>query len=520
MDKKEPKIQFNISKETDDRLTQFRQLNNIVKNNNTALENNTGLGLWNSTRRSIEYSRNDVTYIIGGNSLAAKTELSRYFFNRDGFYKRLLTHYSTLLKYVGILIPHADGSLAIEDSAMAKRYNNALSYIDHSDLEAMLEYITLRVLIDGSYYGLRVHGARDRITLADLPVQYCRSRFKDENNTNLVEFNLRYFHTLHDTKYADHLISAFPKYVQDEYIQRQREATLGLDYWIVLDPRDAVVFRLSGNANPQFIQTIPSTMDYEDAVQRQAEREIEEIKKVIVQKIPHLADGRLLFEPVEAAEMHNGVVSMIKQNNPNTSVMTTYGDVESLTTKVNADPASTNNVQKMKENIYNTAGASSQVFSASGNVAMENSLRNDLAYMMPLMNDYSSWLTKVINDKFAYESSENLNFRYRILPITWYNEKDYTNNAVNLASYGYSLLIPAISMGINQKDLISLKNLENSLLKLDEELKPLQSSHTVSAENDNLGGRPAKEEDEKKDKTIANETADEKQHNYRRHYES
>ena len=65
----------------------------------------------------------------------------------------------------------------------------------------------------------------------------------------------------------------------------------------------------------------------------------------MVQKVPHLNDGTLLFEPEEAAEMHLGAVNMMKKN-PNVSVLTTYTDVEAIVSKTTSDSLS-NNLEKM-----------------------------------------------------------------------------------------------------------------------------------------------------------------------------
>jgi ribosomal protein L12E/L44/L45/RPP1/RPP2 len=62
---------------------------------------------------------------------------------------------------------------------------------------------------------------------------------------------------------------------------------------------------------------------------------------------------------------------------------------------------------------------------------------------------------------------------------------------------------------LSQKDFIGLKELENDVLKLGEIMKPLSSAHTQSAEDSKApseeGGRPAKEEEEKAEKTQAKE---------------
>jgi hypothetical protein len=46
----------------------------------------------------------------------------------------------------------------------------------------------------------------------------------------------------------------------------------------------------------------------------------------LVQEIPHLNDGALLFEPVEVEEIHRGTVGMLR-GNKNIDVLTTYGKV-------------------------------------------------------------------------------------------------------------------------------------------------------------------------------------------------
>jgi hypothetical protein len=63
-----------------------------------------------------------------------------------------------------------------------------------------------------------------------------------------------------------------------------------------------------------------------------------------------LSDGRLLFEPEEALEIHQGTVGMMK-GNENVSVLTTYADVDSIISKATSDDAY-ENLERMERNIY------------------------------------------------------------------------------------------------------------------------------------------------------------------------
>ena len=64
--------------------------------------------------------------------------------------------------------------------------------------------------------------------------------------------------------------------------------------------------------------------------------------------------------------------------------------------------------------------------------------------------------------------------------------------------------MPALASGFSQRDLSNIKDLENTLLELEEKLIPLASSHTQSGGQDGPG-RPVLPADEKSPKTLRNE---------------
>ena len=238
-------------------------------------------------------------------------------------------------------------------------------------------------------------------------------------------------------------------------------------------------------------------MDYDEAVDINRERDLEEIRKIIVQKIPHLTDGALLFEPDEALEMHAGAVGMMK-GNKNISVLTTYADVDAVVSKTSSEATNTA-LEKSLQNVYSRASVSGQLFAPTGSQALSISITNDMSLMMILANKYSHFVTYIINFLFA---NSNINFKYSILPVSWYNVSQYITDTLKLAQSGYSYLLPAIAAGLSQKDLINVKKLENDALDLSTLLIPLASSYTQSS---GQVGRPELPLEEKSPKTIQNE---------------
>ena len=216
----------------------------------------------------------------------------------------------------------------------------------------------------------------------------------------------------------------------------------------------------------------------------------------VIQKIPHLNEGQLLFEPDEAEEMHRGAVGMMK-GNKNVSVLTTYADVDAIVSKTSADSAS-NNLEKMMNNVYAQANTSSQFFSSKSNLTVEYSVKNNIAMMMQLAHKFEKFITNVINKNF---SNANITFQYLMLPISYYNEKEFIDNSFKLANSGYSFLLPALALGISQSNLSNIKDLENDLLELDKKLIPLSSSFTQS---NSSPGAPTKNIEDKSEKTIQN----------------
>ena len=455
---------------------------------------------YNSTRwgknryeRVKTYSLEEIEKIIDSGSVEAQIALSRNYFLKGGFYQRLLLHYATILKYTGLLIPNPSFGKDLSEQYITKKYNGAITFLDNAKLPKLFTHIAIKVLRDGCYYGV-IQGVTDKsISILDLPIFYCRSRFKDKEGNDIVEFNVTYFDTIDDKEYKKKALAAYPKEVVNWY--RRFKARKTNDPWCYISPGVGFCMSLIDD-RPIFLNIIIAELEYDEAKDINKERDLEEIRKILVQHIPHLQDGGLLFEPEEALEMHRGAVDMLKKNE-NLSVLTTYADADAIVSKTSNDNA-LNSVDKALSNIYATAGSSSQLFGTDSNLSLGTSITNDMALMMILAQKLENFITSIVNERYG---NSNIAFTYKILPISYYNQKEYVETSLKLANSGYSFILPALAMDISQRELGNIKDLENNVLKLKEKLLPLSTSYT---ETGNVG-RPAKDAQDKSAKTIANE---------------
>lgn len=476
----------------------FKRINSeMIATNERAWNSKYGGARSNNVRN---YSLEEVNEIINSSNLAEQQRLSRNYYDKNGFYKRIILYYATLLTYSGLLIPNPRFGKKLSDTHVAKKYYQALEYIDKIDLVEIMTRMSLRALIDGSYYGIIQTLNKDSFVIFDLPASYCRSNFKDIYGNDIVEFDIRYFSKITDPQMLQEALDTFPKIISSFYKKYLKGKTTSS--WVKLPTDVGICIPFFDDGRPLFLSTIPATIQYDDAVNTERERELEEIRKIIVQKIPHLNDGQLLFEPEEASEMHAGAVGMMKSNK-NLSVLTTYADVEAIMSKTANDNASSS-LEKMQQNVYSDAGVTSQLFAPTGTQAIPYSINNDMALMMILGTKYSRFFTNILNNLF---SNSNVSFQYKILELTHYNKSEFISDSLKLAQSGYSFLLPAIASGINQRELTSLKSLENDVLKLGDILTPLSSSFTQSSNSGEGAGRPEKKLEEKSQKTIQNEDA-------------
>lgn len=482
-----PKSEFDLAsfKKAKDRM---------IATNDGAYVKNTYISLYESRLRSQTYTPEDINNIIDHGSLLEQQNLSRTYFYKDGYYKHIIIHYATILKYAGLLIPNPTLGKKLSSPHISKKYYNALDYIEIMSIPTFLTNCAVRALVDGAYYGAIVSDDLKHFSVIDLPYVYCRSNFKDEYGNDLVEFNVSYFDTIISEDDRATALKAYPKEIAQGY-RRWTEAKKKklISPWIVLSSEVGICFPIF-DGRPLFLSVIPRTLEYDDAINTERERDAEEIRKIIVQKIPHMQDGRLLFEPEEAEEFHAAAVGMLK-GNKNINVLTTYADVDAIGSKTSAENAN-NIMQRMEQNIYAEAGVTGQVFATTTATAIEESLNNDTAVMMSLANKFAIFITNRINRLF---SNANITFKYIILPVTYYNTSKYVENLFKLTGSGYSFLMPAVAMGMTQRDLTSVKELENDVLKLTEKLIPLQTSYTQSSGE---GGRPTKESEDKAKTTI------------------
>ena len=469
-----------------------------------------------------DFTLEEIQQIIRSGELVALRELSRYFYRTNSEYRNNIDFLAHLPLYDTVVIPVFEEGKGSK-TQIIKAFYSACHFIDKLDVPNTFSNITAEWIKNGVYYGiLRMDG--DKPVIQDLPIEFCRSRFKDFNNLNILEFNVLYCERLTDKEYRDEVILSFPAVVQKawkEWLISKKK----IDPWVLIPAAEGgVCFFFPHDQTPLLIASIPTLKKLDDAIGREEKRDENELYKLLIQKMPIDKDGELIFQLDEVADIHESVANML-QDIDTVDVLTTFGDtsLESLQ-ESSAASQSADRIEKYRKNAWDALGRGNIMFNPDGSSSLAYMIKKDESLMISYLNMYESWIKFHLNEKFA---RTGLAFDFEIIPTTVFNRKDLQQSYFSGAQYGYSKMFAGVVMGIKQMSQLSLMNFENDFLKMSEKMIPLQSSYTTSgnivageeknsstaqkssnssaAGNiNNTGGRPELPDEQKSEKTQAN----------------
>lgn len=477
----------------------FNEFATVVKR---MIATNKNAYVTNPTRGSgyeISYTEAAAKETIANGVLDDLIKLSQYYWYSSGLYRNFIMYYSTMSTFDTFLTPKTKGSPKnLNNKKLEDKFFKALNFIDGIDVPLEFARITCLMIINGAYYGLfRDYGDRN-LMFQDLPIQYCRTRFKDSNKLNLLEFDLSYFKTtITDKTLREEALKDFPDFITSAYREYETDVK---KRWVTISSEDGGIAFFYQDQKPMLITSIPAIIKLDSYRQLEEDTDKQNLNKILTQKIPLDKDSNEpVFELPEIQSMHEGIVGMLA-NTPNVDVLTTLAEVD-IHSLQDTRQVLKDNLEKIERSVYIDAGISKQIFNAEGGIALATSIINDEAILLDILKMYNTFLNFHINSRFE---DNKFFWDCQILPITHYNKDKMREVYLKNAQYGYSKFLPGIAGGIKQSSLIGVTILEEDILGLTEKLVPLSSSHTQTDESDATGA-PKKPITEVKEKTVENE---------------
>ena len=295
-----------------------------------------------------------------------------------------------------------------------------------------------------------------------------------------------------------------------------------VDGWYPLEAGNAIKFNFSNGDQPLFINAIPSILDLDSAQDLDKRKQMQQLQKIIIQKLPLDKNGDLIFDVDEARDIHNNVVDMLGHS-IGTDVVTTFADVKVEDVADTSASEQTDTLERMERAVYNAFGTSRDLFNSDGNIALANSILDDESIMRSLLFQFNSFFDRVTQQLGS--NKKKYLFKLYMLETTQYNYKELAKMYKDQVQMGYSKMLPQVALGHSQSAIIHTSFFENEILHLSEIMIPPLMSSTLNAEailgnkdksnpsnsqkssgsNSSEGaGRPEKDDTQKSEKTIQN----------------
>ena len=493
---------------------------------------------------------------ISERNLPLIREISNYFYNTNGIYSKVCDYFAYLYRYDWYITPEIkDESEKSFEKALID-FNNILGYLDNSHVKKVCGDIASEVVKNGAYYGY-ISPSKDGLVLQQLPINYCRTRF-NIGDMPVIEFDMRFFdENFRDVNYRMKILRMFPKEFQKGYVL-YKQGKLEPDteyyplgrrnshlvntntqlnwrpgYWYTLEPGSAVKFCFNNGDQPLFINAIPAILDLDAAQDLDRRKQMQQLLKIVIQKLPFDKNGDLIFDVDEARDIHNNAVDML-QHAIGVDVLTTFADVQVEDMADSNTTTTSDDLVRVERTVYNSLGVSKNLFNTDSNLSLEKSILQDESTMRVLLLQFNSFFDKITQQLGS--NKKKYNYRFYMLETTQYNYQNLAKMYKDQVQMGYSKMLPQIAMGHSQSSIIHTAFFENKVLKLSEIMIPPLMSSTLNADsilgtnnqNNNSknqktseetkstasttktvktsdgAGRPEKADSEKSEKTIQN----------------
>lgn len=467
------------------------------------------------------------------NDIPVLREISRYFYKTNGIYQKIVNYFATMYRYDWYMVPELLSDNYKEEKVIAD-FQKCLNFMDASHLKKICGEFSLGVIRDGVYYGYIAEGTNG-FYIQELPWKWCRSRFKIKG-VPAIEFNMAFFDTVFpEVSYRMKVLDLFPPEFKKGYtLYKQHklppdypvlDAQITWGSWYLLDPGLAFKFGIMGlRGLPLFVNAIPSLIDLDITQGIDRKRQLQQLLKIIVQKLPLDKNGDLIFDVDEARDIHNNAVEMLR-NSIGVDVLTTFADVDSIEVSDSVNTVTDGSLDNAERTAYNSFGVSKNIFNTDTNLALEKSILADEGSMRDLILQYEN-LFDTITQTLS-ENKKKWNFRFYMLHTTQYNYQALSKLYKEQTQLGFSKMLPQIALGQSQSFILNTVLFENDVMHLSEIMIPPLMSSVMSSQDlqslgsgkglsqeggttgkttssDSTGGRPAKDTSELSDKTIKN----------------
>ncbi|MBO5970245.1 MAG: hypothetical protein J6S14_17330 [Clostridia bacterium] len=408
-------------------------------------------------------------------------DLSRYLYNTSSQYRRLLQYFSQMLIWSYIMYPMNVDVATADPETIRKAYLKALKSM--SVINAAHEFGKAMEISfkEGVFYGF-INETKDSFQFLPLDPDYCRINAV-EDGCYTYQFDLSYF-----DMYTDEL-ELYPTDFQTAYNSYKAGSDTVLR-WHEFDTKKTACFKADESLNfpiPPFVSLFSPLADIEDYKSISKDASESSNYKVVYLKMPVDEKGHLKVPKPLCMQAYNSLLSILPDG---VGAFLTPLDVDFVNFKQNTVLQDTTLVVEAENTYWRAAGVNALMFGAGddpSSYALETSIHSDESVCFRFLRQVERWCNRRLK-----QISGTQKFAVQFLDVTRYNYKQMNELYMKMGQYGRPVrqAIDA-TLSFTPDMTAGLAYLENTVLTMFENEIPMQSSNTMSGDDE--GGRPTNE---------------------------
>lgn len=407
-------------------------------------------------------------------------------------YQQIVNYLPSISKFIGIVVPNVDkfsstnGNI-LDTKELKKEYLKVISNLDKLNIAHEFQRILGINVREDVFYGY-IHETDDSFYIQQLDSDYCRISSITDGVFNF-QFNFSYFDKNKKIKgVSEELIKTYPEEFQKCYRLYENNKTDML--WQELSEERTICIKMLEELPFVFP---PFSSLFNDLSDLATYKELTKTKtqvdnyKFIGMQIPiNKNSGKVddfLVDTTTALQFYSMLMDNLPEGIGAFLSVTDFKDIN-FGSGVVSDK---DNVNRAEDNVFTSSGISPVNFGkgASTSTGLKSSNLVDSARLFKIYRQFERWL----NRKFKREY--NCKFTIKLLDVTVFNLDETISQLLKLAQYGVPVKLQLSALcGVTQGVERGLTFLEDNILNLSEEWKPLASSHTTSSSDlSGEGGR-------------------------------
>lgn len=439
-----------------------------------------------------KYKQSEVREILEGYKLEKNQErlreISQLLYAKSPQYKRLIQYFGGMALFSHVLLPIKDIS-KVSKNKVIKQYTEVGELIRLMNLRHEMTKVMNNAFVEDVFYGY-IHKSKKDFYIQQIDATLCRITSVEDGVYN-YSIDMSYFQKNEDKlhNWADE--------IQDKYRQwkAMKNKNPKLSPLVELDAQNTICIKV----NEEILETFPPFAGSFDAIFdiegfKRLRKDREEIGNymILTQELPMRKDSEnnndFMIDQDMMMYFHNMASDVVPEN---VGVITSPMKIEPL--KFEKDRADNDGVAKAERDFWSGNGTSQLLFNAdkSTSQGLLMSIKTDEEIVFGVLTQIERWVNRYLKFQF-----KDLMFNVDILDITHFNQEEKHKMYLESAQYGIPVKshVSAV-IGLSPIETMNMAYLENDILELHEKFIPLQSSHTMSGDEESQkaeDGRPTK----------------------------